>query len=228
MGYDLGVHPRSFPHEKDIVMKTPSLSRLLTALLGTLFVAAAAHAASGTGTPTIAQPKLKSLTSAKTSYKIDEPLVLAVQFEGKQCVFNVEFKAADGSTKTQGYYFNDPSQLTWTLSNPAAYWGVGAGNYTVSAVPHPNPQVAGAAAVRCTGGPVTASLKIESPIQISPAVVPVLNKGTEKPGEKQGAVDMFKPGQKQGAVDAFKPGEKQGAPIYMKPGEKGAPPPAGK
>jgi hypothetical protein len=196
-------------------MKTKPASPLFAAICGALFLSSAAHAASGTGAPTLAHPKLKSITSAKSSYKSDEPLVLAVQFEGKQCVFNIEFKSADGTTKTQGYYFNDPAQLNWTSSNPAAYWGVGAGSYTVSALPHPNPSVAGAKAVGCTGGPVTVSLKIDSPVQLSPAAVPAINKGIDKPGEKQGAVDMFKPG------------EKQGAPIYMKPGEKTAPP-AGK
>ena len=112
--------------------------------------------------------------------------------------------------------------MSWAFSNPASYWGVGAGSYTVSAVPHANPKVAGANALACTGGPVTASLKIDSPIMLNPAVLPPTAKdGVDKPGEKQGAVDMFKPG------------EKQGAPIFMKPGAKADPPgaktaPAGK
>jgi len=202
-------------------MKATSKVRL-TLLAAALLAATAVHAASSVGTPEQAKPKLKSIASAKASYKLDEPLALTVQFEGKQCVFNIEFKAADGTTKSQGYYFNDPNQLSWAFSNPASYWGIGAGSYTVSAVPHANPKVAGANALACSGGPVTASLKIDSPIVLNPAVLqPTAKGGVDKPGEKQGAVDMFKPG------------EKQGAPIYMKPGAKADPPggktaPAGK
>lgn len=184
---------------------------------GVAFVAAvlascAAHAASGPGTPELAKPKLKAMSSAKPSYKLDEPLALTVQFEGKQCVFNIEFKAADGSVKTQGFFFNDPNQLTWAVANAAAYWGIGAGSYTVSAVPHANPKVAGANGIGCAGGAVSTELKIEAPIAILPAALPATKSGADKPGEKQGAVDMFKPG------------EKQGAPIFMKPAAKADPP----
>lgn len=201
-----------------------SRSTLPLALLCAATFTIAAQAATNTGTPEMAKPKLKAIASAKTSYKIDEPLALTVQFEGKQCVFNIEFKATDGTTKSQGYYFNDPNQLSLALNGPASYWGIGAGSYTVSAVPHANAKVAGANAIACTGGPVTASLKIDPPATINPAaLLPPTKSGPDKPGEKQGAVDMFKPGEKQGGPIYMKPGETQGAPIFMKPGDKAAP-----
>jgi hypothetical protein len=127
---------------------------------------AAANASGGAGTPQMAKPKLKSITVAKSSFSANEPLAFTVAFEGKQCVFNLEFISGPGSSKTQGFYFNSPSQLSLPFSQPASYWGLAAGSYTLSAVPHPNPSVAGPNAVACTGGPVSTMLNIEPPAQI--------------------------------------------------------------
>lgn len=123
-------------------------------------------------TPQMAKPKIKSLSVAQPSYGLSDNINFTVSFEGKQCVFNLEFKDAAGNVKSQGFYFNNPGQMDWTFSNPASYWGIGAGSYTVTAVPHPNPQVAGSAAVGCAPGTASGSFTLKAPT-INPGALKV-------------------------------------------------------
>jgi hypothetical protein len=130
----------------------------------------------------MAKPKIKSLSVAQPSYGLKDNISFTVSFEGKQCVFNLEFKDATGNVKSQGFFFNNPGQLDWAFSSPASYWGIGAGSFTVTAVPHPNPQVAGSAAVGCAPGTASGSFTVKVP-GIDPnalKVQPEVNKITPK------------------------------------------------
>lgn len=140
-------------------------TRRMIGLTALSLAAAALPALANNNAPAfqMAKPKIKSLAVAKPSFDLNENLNFTVSFEGKQCVFNLEFKDAAGNVKSQGFYFNNPGQLDWTFSQPASYFGIGAGSYTVTAVPHANPQVAGTAAVGCAPGTASGSFSVKGP-----------------------------------------------------------------
>lgn len=140
-------------------------SRHLAGLAALGLTAAALPALANSNAPAIqmAKPKIKSLAVAKPGFDLNENLNFTVSFEAKQCVFNLEFKDAAGNVKTQGFYFNNPGQLDFAFTQPASYFGLGAGSYTVTAVPHANPQVAGTAAVGCAPGTASGSFSVKGP-----------------------------------------------------------------
>jgi hypothetical protein len=111
----------------------------------------------------VVKPKLHSMTMNKPSITAAENIAFKVKFQAKQCVFNIEFKHQNGTVKSIGYFFQDPTQLEWAFSAPLSYWGIGAGSYVVAAIPHPNPSVAGSKAIGCNGDAVYADLKIVDP-----------------------------------------------------------------
>lgn len=143
-------------------------SAVCTSVLTAAILASPALAAGGSGSVEMAKPKLKAIIVAKPTFGPNEAIAFKVQFEGKQCVFNIHFTDSTGVAKTQGFFFNSPNQLEWAFSAPASYWGVGPGTYNISAVPHQNPLAAGAGAQPCTGGAVTASVTIDPPVKLSP------------------------------------------------------------
>ncbi|MBL8515810.1 MAG: hypothetical protein JNM76_02480 [Betaproteobacteria bacterium] len=181
--------------------------------------------------PSMAKPKLKSIQLDKTSYKPGDQLGLTVVFEGKQCVFNLEFSKPGGAPKSIGYFFNNANELEFKSSGTTNYYDLDEGSYQLKALPHTNPGVAGAGAPGCEGGPVQTRFTVQAPQKTLPAInvgagTSSSNGASAPPGNSPAtdkALNFLKPGDKGASAPPGNSPATDKALNFLKPGDPSDP-----